>query len=840
MAQYLVFEHMNSSHHLRLACGWLALVGLLSAALAAERPHVDRDLASWRFNQPDCLGDQNQHPLLATNLQLVPSFESTALSMQSTNGVAQLKYRLLESNGQTNLDLNNGSVRLWILNGWRRERPTTNWMRLLEAGDWKISIAPPGDLLVFQTPGAGGSTITNLLSELAVGSPYGSREADLRWHEVVLRYTPTNSVFIVDGVHKKDILHNLWSGPGTAVPKGIASAMPDISVGSAADGSLPFIGAIDNLQTFAFPIDPSDCDTYRGRTVLLATPVASPPSIRLDWFQDFHPMRNLERSGNIVQRRVLDRSDWSFPRQWETLGWVTNALSGTDTRVTPGVAYEYKVGDRNFQNLRYVRAGIDLPPVEQRGQVLLLIAEPVASALAADLKTLEADLVGDGWQVVRQIVPGHNDSLWSANTNAIFNIKESIRALWAAKPGALKAIFILGHVAVPYSGASSEDGHGEHFGAWPADAYYGDITGIFTDKDNLAPNASEPRRNQPNDGKFDQAGFPQEADGKAGLDVAVGRVDFSRLPGLGRRSEVELLRQYLHKDHAFRFAQTVYPNRVVEAAYFGHPFNGTGECINYNALRAATAFCGLQPNQVAFGDIFQPDHPALVGLQGGFGGAERINTNLAFSRDLGGSTFTTQDFGDPAKEPYVAWYILAGSWFGDWNLPDNLLRASLSTPHYGLLASFGFGVNFRFDAAELGGCVGEVMVATSHGEPAHWSTEPIGYNTIRAFALLGDPTLRLIIAPPPSALRLRRSSGQVSLSWSRSPTVGALYAVYRSTNSLSGPFIRLNDAPIDVAAYIDPSPPSGHLLYEVRAMEKTFSPTGIFTNLSQGIFAESR
>ena len=42
----------------------------------------------------------------------------------------------------------------------------------------------------------------------------------------------------------------------------------------------------------------------------------------------------------------------------------------------------------------------------------------------------------------------------------------------------IKAVFLFGHIPVPYSGNINPDGHPDHLGAWPADVYYGDVDGI--------------------------------------------------------------------------------------------------------------------------------------------------------------------------------------------------------------------------------------------------------------------------------------------------------------------------------------------------------------------------
>ena len=44
-----------------------------------------------------------------------------------------------------------------------------------------------------------------------------------------------------------------------------------------------------------------------------------------------------------------------------------------------------------------------------------------------------------------------------------------------------KALFLFGHLPVPYSGDINPDLHDNDIGAWPADVYYGEFDGVWTD-----------------------------------------------------------------------------------------------------------------------------------------------------------------------------------------------------------------------------------------------------------------------------------------------------------------------------------------------------------------------
>ena len=88
-----------------------------------------------------------------------------------------------------------------------------------------------------------------------------------------------------------------------------------------------------------------------------------------------------------------------------------------------------------------------------------------------------------------------------------------------------EAVFLFGHIPVPYSGNIGPDGHSNHIGAWPADVFYADVDGSWTDVSVNNVSASQERNhNVPGDGKFDQSVIASD------LELMIGRVDFHNMP----------------------------------------------------------------------------------------------------------------------------------------------------------------------------------------------------------------------------------------------------------------------------------------------------------------------
>jgi hypothetical protein len=524
--------------------------------------------------------------------------------------------------------------------------------------------------------------------------------------------------------------------------------------------------------------------------------------------------------------------------------------------VEVGHVYEYNVntyhdtadlrdpipGNR-YSGGKSILAGVHLPPVEYRGRVLLAIDESLADSLTNEIRLLTLDLVGDGWTVVSNRVPRHIDRPWQQNPiNAQYNSNLALTKAWisnyAAFTNDVKAVLLVGHVTVPYSGTGAEDNHGDHLGAWPADSFYGDLDAAWPDILDYPIGDSQTRQNLPGDGKFDpNDAFPANSAGVRGLDIAVGRVDFARLsaftnatwlPGYPTNSaesvEVGILRQYFNKNHIFKNKTTVLPPRVAAKQWDGSDVHTVANPI-------ASQLFGADPAVFLDTDIFETNGPALVGLQRGSGGGDAINNNSPLHRH------TTADLAGRNSGVPVAFLGLFGSYFIDWNNDDNLLRSTLAMPDYGV-ASFSLwlhctlGREWPLGDLAIGGTLGDCQLRFAGAN---------GYQpSIRTVFILGDPTLRVDpVAPATDLVFSTNQWGQLQMSWTTSATEGALYHLYRSTNAAitnATDFVRLTPVPLNTSAYLDTTAPSGVTVYMLRALATWHTGGGAFTNMSQGLF----
>ena len=398
---------------------------------------------------------------------------------------------------------------------------------------------------------------------------------------------------------------------------------------------------------------------------LQATVAAAPPYLTLSWTASSLGTVTSQR----VHRRLKGATTWVLQA---TLG--TTDTSYADPTAAPGVEYEYWMQRQHsgFPStaMGYLSAGANLPFIEDRGTLLLVIEDSLPSALAPEIAQLKDDLAGDGWTV--QTIPVARDDTPP-------NVRALIQAAYTADPVNVKAVYVFGHVPVPYSGQLAPDGHGDHVGAWPADGYYGDMDGIWTDATVTTTGGSPARtENVPGDGKFDQSALPSD------LELQVGRVDLNAMTQAPASSvsELVLLRRYLRKAHDYRHRLGAYanvPRRSMIRDGFG--FFG-GECFATSGWAAAYGCVSRTVDQPATGQWYNQ---------------ATANTYL-FGHGDGGGSFTsasgvgtTAEFGrSPSR---VVFTEIFGSYHGDWDATNNFMRSVLAG-----MVNLENAVTSRFDA----------------------------------------------------------------------------------------------------------------------------------------------
>jgi len=547
----------------------------------------------------------------------------------------------------------------------------------------------------------------------------------------------------------------------------------------------------------------------------------TPPRIELQW-PPYLSATNYE-----ISRRTTIDGEWTPLTNLEAKAGV--ATGWVDTAVTPATVYEYQVR-RSTGTGRpaagFALSAIERPLVDTRGTLILIVDSRLSAAVSNELVRLQQDLLGDGWTVRRHDVEGKHlsDPGWK---EAVTNVKATILADYSADPATVKAVFLLGHVPVPYSGKLGPDGHEYHQGAWPADVYYGDMDGTWTDTNTDWKGMNERQRNVPGDGKFDQSVIPAE------VKLQVGRVDFYAMPCFAGKSETDLVRQYLDKDHAYRMKWVTAQRRGLVDDHFG---DFGGESFAANGWRN-------------FGSMFGASNVVEAGWFGTLARDEYLWAYACGGGDveLCGGVGRSADFA--AADSKVVFTMLFGSFFGDWDQPNDILRVVLGMPTYTLTCSWGSRPDNFYHFMTLGETVGESLRRTQNrpasrhhkrrGEDSAGEEFPDGQGPNRAMvhlALMGDPSLRLHVVAPVSGLNGEKSRRRVQLRWTPSPDDGiAGYHVYRAKQT-TGPYVRLTGAPVDATSFTDKSASGDEAAYMVRPVKLEVSPSGSYWNIGQGVF----
>jgi len=501
-----------------------------------------------------------------------------------------------------------------------------------------------------------------------------------------------------------------------------------------------------------------------------------------------------------VYRKDKDAQSWGAPVA--SLG--ANALMFEDNDVSVGVSYEYQVHKLGTANAYgYVNAGIEIAPVHTRGNFLLLVDSVMSDDLFVEIDFLVKDLIGDGWYVIKKEV---------SNLAPVSDIKQIIQTIHSTQP--LTAIYCLGHVPVPYSGNTNPDGHSNHKGAWPADGYYGELDGNWTDQtvDNVS--ASDVRnQNIPNDGKFDQSYFSTD------VELQVGRVDFDNMPAFSLSAK-ELLRQYLNKSHAFKNGEMDVQMKAIIDDNFG-AFNG--EAFAASGWKNFAPL--LHPDKVSAEDYRIAMDTASYIWSYGCGGGSYSSCN--------GVGNTGQFAGDSLQGIFSC---LFGSYFGDWDSKNNLLRATLAQGT--MLTNCWSGRPYwQFHHMGLGENIGYSTKISMNSSSTLYPPGSFGKRSV-TMGLMGDPSLRMHMMVPPNGVGITFDGNNMLLHWTINSNVNTFY-VYRA-DEFDGPYELLTESPIVGTSYTDECmDANGAYYYMVRATTLEETPSGSYHNLSIGRFASS-
>jgi len=350
----------------------------------------------------------------------------------------------------------------------------------------------------------------------------------------------------------------------------------------------------------------------------------------------------------------------------------------------------------------------------------------------------------------------------------------------------------------------------------PADAYYGDMDGDWNSSPDFLP---------------------------SDVELMVGRVDLWDMPGVGAAvpwpSEQELLRNYLNKDHNWRHKLTNVQHLALMGNRRGDQNGEAPAASGYrnfeplvgpgNTIEANTADNAL-PNERWVAELAVGNYLWAYGCGGGQRAAiSALGTNGQYF-----DVWSTDVVGEDAHAVFV---MLFGSWFGNWDDEDDIMRSVLVTPSLGLACCMAGRPHWFFHHMGLGETIGYGTRLTMNNSTLY-QNQTNGFPRAVYIALMGDPTLRMDPVAPPAALSANRGTSSVMLRWSASPDAVLGYHIYRASVP-AGPFSRLTSSLVTGTTFTDAASSSNAFTYMVRAVKLQTTPSGTYSNASQGIFVSA-
>lgn len=527
------------------------------------------------------------------------------------------------------------------------------------------------------------------------------------------------------------------------------------------------------------------------------------PSFQFSWTRDDSNGPDMEISRR--QQGQLGASTWTplttLPRTTTT--W-------TDSTINSGVTYEYRFfipTDDDFLHptAAYVSCGIEVPLVDSRGTVLLVVDNTLTSSLEKEIQRFEMDLVGDGWTIQR-LEFGRNGNATPEALRTAIQTQNTITPL--------SCIVLLGNLPIVTSGLIRPDEHNLYRQA--TDLFYADLDGVW--EDSLATSYEDQPNFYPNDGHYDHATIPGP---NFQIEVPIGRIDLSGL-NAWNESEIELLRRYLDKNHNFRHLRYATPRK----AYY------TSLAFDESPIEAAAvrAMVGAANAVEAYDDQTEQTQEFLWGIS---------------ARDWDGNNYPNYRF----KSQFT---VNFASGKQVWHYDNNPMRAMLAMPWYGLTCVWGVRPNWFLHHTGMGETIGYSNFRTVNNNDNGGNSGTIDYLPVDELNstdfpegvdgyvhlnLMGDPTLRIHPVSPAKNLTATLDAETVNLTWTASDDLSAnSYHVYTATNAL-GPYARLTAIPQAALSY-STSPPIAETYYMVRSIKLENTPLGTYWNAGQGIFTK--
>jgi hypothetical protein len=313
----------------------------------------------------------------------------------------------------------------------------------------------------------------------------------------------------------------------------------------------------------------------------------------------------------------------------------------------------------------------------------------------------------------------------------------------------------------------------------------------------------------PGDGKFDPSKIPSP------LEFEVGRIDLYKMDAFSTNDTL-LVKQYLDRNHLWRIGKL----KSIRRALIDNNFSGLNlASTGYHNLSAMIPYDSIFDNRDYKTSLKSAPYLWAYGCgAGSYTSCNGIGNTADFAADSFQNIFT----------------MLAGSYFGDWDIKNNLLRAPLANS---ALTCFWGGIpKWYVHHMAMGMHIGYGALLSMNNNQLYFNGNFNFSHQGVHMALMGDPTLKLHYVSPVENLTASSTSGKIELNWTASSTPGSSYFVYR-VDSVSNTYTKLHTGTHTQTSFTDAQNfTSGKAHYVVCAAELDQTAGGTYWATSPGTF----
>jgi hypothetical protein len=428
------------------ACHWLGislliLLFLRSGFSVIGQPVIPTNtypvLDSWSFNDTNnWTSDLGYAPVSFTNLSVSYQGEGTAVVVDGGTNVAWLQYNVVETNGATNLTVDQGTVLFWFAPDWASTNQGGTGPgiagRLIETGAytadasygwWSIYVDSAGDNIYFSAQTNDGAEATYLSAPISW--------ATNAFHQIAVTYSSTNTTLFMDGAL-------ITNGPGVTIYPGPDVLSNGFWMGSDSNGVIQAHGIFDNAATYTNQLDPNTISSdYVLSWIFYSQPVGEGEIVPAPSSPGTIPVFNAITGPGYLQAVSTNASGCvSSSNVWMTNVRATMTTSGVnltftiaggsnglayDVFATPAIAEPLTNGIWTWmgQGLQCVTYTI---PSLTNSDVFLLLGTPLDSygngltdayellVLHKNPAAASGDGMLDGWKVLWGMNPAANNS----------------------------------------------------------------------------------------------------------------------------------------------------------------------------------------------------------------------------------------------------------------------------------------------------------------------------------------------------------------------------------------------------------------------------------------------